>query len=128
MAIEIDSYGNCTTDLLGSGLGTCDITNYGDATGLVLFKKGISFDITDGSAAFGLTEYTNSVKSLDAFPYGGIYDFTQDTPENEKNTSSTGVITTIRDGKPQFGFMFTKGGCYHKSLYNKRGFAIQIEI
>ena len=123
MAILIDGYGNCTTDFLGSGLGTCDITNFGDAIGLVLFKKGTSYAITDGSAAFGLTEYTNSVKSLNAFPYVGIYDFTQDTPENEINTSSTQVETPIRNGKPKFGFMFTKGGCFHKSLYNKKGFA-----
>lgn len=121
MAVDLNAYGNCTTDLTGSGIGSCDITEFGDAKGIVPFKKGVSYDITDGNAAFGLTEYINSVKGLNAFPYVGIYDFSQDTPENEKNTSSTGVLTEIRSGKPQFSFMFNKGGCFHKSLYNKRG-------
>jgi hypothetical protein len=121
MAVNLNAFGNCTTDFKGSGVGTCDITNYGDAKGIALFKKGTSYPITDGVAAFGLTEYTNSVKSLNAFPYVGIYDFGQDTPENERSTSSTNVLSIIRDGKPQLSFMFTKGGCFHKSLYDKRG-------
>lgn len=121
MAVDLNAYGNCTTDFKGSGIGTCDITEFGDAKGITLFKKGTSYDITDGNAAFGLTEYTNSVKGLNAFPYVGIYDFGQDTPENERNTSSTGALAIIRDGKPQFSFMFTKGSCFHKSIYDKRG-------
>lgn len=124
MAVDLNAYGNCTTDFKGSGVGTCDITEFGDAKGLVPFKKGTTYAITDGNAAFGLTEYTNTVKGLNAFPFVGIYDFAQDTPENEKNTSSTGVLTEIRSGKPQFSFMFTKGSCFHKSLYDKRGNAL----
>ena len=124
MSYIIGSYGNCTTDFKGSGVGACDITEFGDAKGLVLLKKGTSFEIADGVAAFDLSIYTNQVKSLNAFPFVGIYDFAQDTPENEKNTSSTGVLTEIRSGKPQFSFMFTKGSCFHKSLFDKRGNAL----
>lgn len=121
MAINLDAYGNCTTDFLGTGVGSCDITEFGDAKGLVNFKKGWTKNITNGSVEFDLTAYKNDVKGLNAFPLLSIYDFAQDTPENEKNTSSTGVLTEIRSGKPQFSFMFNKGGCFHKSLYNKRG-------
>ena len=121
MAVDLNAYGNCTTEFKGSGVGTCDITEFGDVKGIALFKKGITYAITDGVAAFGLTEYTNSVKSLSAFPYVGIYDFGQDTPDNERNTSSTGALSIIRDGKPQFSFMFTKGSCFHKSIYDKKG-------
>lgn len=119
MAIDLNKYGNCATDFTGTGLTNCDITEFGDAKGIVLFEKGWSKTVASGT--FNLTEYTNDVKSLDAFPFVGIYDFTQDTPENEKNTSSLGVITEIRAGKPQFSFSYTKGSCFHKSLYNKRG-------
>lgn len=121
MAIELLNYGNCTTDYTGTGTRPCDITQFGDATGIVPFVKGYSKTITNGSVDFDLNEYTNDVKALNAFPLLGIYDFAQNTPENEKNTSSTGVLTEIRAGKPQFSFMFDKGGCFHKSLYNKRG-------
>ena len=122
MAVDLNAFGNCTTDFTGSGQGTCDLTVFGDFKGIVPFKKGISYPITDGNAAFGLTEYTNTVKGLDAFPYVvNMYDFTQDTPENETNSSSTGILTEIRAGKPQFGFMYRGGSCQSKSLFNKRG-------
>ena len=122
MAVDLNAFGNCTTDFTGSGQGTCDLTVFGDFKGIVPFKKGISYPITDGNAAFGLTEYTDTVKGLNAFPYvSNMYDFTQDTPENETNSSSTGILTEIRAGKPQFGFMYRGGSCQSKSLFNKRG-------
>lgn len=122
MAVDLNAYGNCTTDFTGSGQGTCDLTIFGDFKGIVNFKKSVNYAITDGNAAFGLTEYTNSVKALDAFPYViDMYDFSQDTPDNETNTSSTGILTEIRAGKPQFSFMYRGGSCQSKSLYNKRG-------
>jgi hypothetical protein len=122
MAVDLNAYGNCTTDFTGSGQGTCDLTTFGDFIGIVPFKKGTSYAITDGNASFGLTEYTNTVKGLNAFPYvTNMYDFTQDTPENETNSSSTGILTEIRAGKPQFGFMYRGGSCQSKSLFNKRG-------
>lgn len=121
MAIKLNAYGNCTTDFKGTGVGTCDITEFGDIKGLILFRKGWSTAKTDDTVDFDLASYTNLVKSLTVFPLLETYDFTQDTPENEKNTSSTGVLTEIRSGKPQFSFMFAKGSCFHKSIYDKRG-------
>ena len=122
MAVDLNAYGNCTTDFLGSGQGSCDLTIFGDFKGIVPFNKSVSYAITDGNAAFGLTEYTNTVKGLNAFPYvSNMYDFSQDTPENETNSSSTGILTEIRAGKPQFSFMYRGGSCQSKSLYNKRG-------
>lgn len=122
MAVLVDAYGNCTTDFQGSGLGNCDVTNYGDVKGLILFKKGWSKDITDGSVDFDLTSYKNDVKALNIFPYvRGFYDFTQDTPENEQSTSSNGTKSVVRLGKPEFGFMYETGRCGNQSLFNKRG-------
>jgi hypothetical protein len=122
MAVDLNAYGNCTTDFTGSGQGTCDLTIFGDFKGIVPFKKGTSYAITDGNAAFGLTEYKNTVKGLNAFPYvKNMFDFSQDTPDNETNSSSTGILTEIRAGKPQFGFMYRGGSCQSKSLFNKRG-------
>lgn len=121
MAINLNDYGNCTTDNLGTGTRACDVQNFGDAVGIIAFSKGYDKTITDGSVDFDLAEYLIDVKKLRAFPLVGIYDFAQDTPENEKNTSSTGVLTEIRLGKPQFSFMFDKGGCFHKALFDKRG-------
>ena len=121
MAIELNNLGDCITETKGTGIRACDLASFGDAKGLALLKKGITKPITNGEVDFDLASYTLDVKKLNIFPLIGIYDFGQETPENEVNTSSTGVMTEIRAGKPQFSFMFDKGGCFHKALYDKRG-------
>lgn len=118
MPIAINAYGNCESDLIGSATRSCDITSFGDPIGIELFQKGfrIEVDVADFPTA-----WTDGVKAMQVLPYIGIYDFTQDTPDNEVATSSTGVMSTVRAGKPQYTFSYDRGGCFHKSLYNKRG-------
>jgi len=121
MAIQIFNTGDCTQDATGTAVRNCDKSTLGDLKGLVNFNKGWFKAITDGNVDFDLAGFITEIKSLKAFPLNGMYDFGQDTPENETNTSSTGIIQEVRAGKPQFSFMFTKGSCFHKSLFNKRG-------
>lgn len=118
MPIVLDAYGNCDSDLLGSATRSCDITSFGDPIGIELFQKGfnIPVNVADFEAA-----WIDGVEEMKILPYIGIYDFTQDTPDNEVATSSTGIMSTVRAGKPQYSFSFDRGGCFHKSLYNKRG-------
>lgn len=114
MALDFGQ-GNCQSDLRGSGLTSCNITSYGDATGLLLIKRG--FDLSN------LTEetYKTAIQDGNIFPFLGIYNFEQNTPDNESATSSTGTMSIIRSGKPQFNFQFTSGSCLHKALYDKKG-------
>jgi hypothetical protein len=116
----LNSYGNCTTDLKGSGTRTCDLGSYGDVIGIALFAKGSKI-LLDSELTTSLQDWKNRIKALTLFPYLGIYNFEQSTPENDRSTSNTGVMSDIRKGKPQFTFSFDKGGCFHKSLYNKDG-------
>lgn len=117
--IPINSNGNCTTDLIGSGSRSCDIQSYGDVIGFALHPKGFSMDVS--ADTISEDTWSDEIKDFNVIPFLGIYDFTQDTPENETATSSTGIMSTIRVGKPQFTFSFDKGGCFHKALYDKRG-------
>lgn len=119
MAIDLNNFGNCTTDLLGSGVRSCDLKTFGDPVGIALFRKGFSWDV----ATDAITEATwkAAIKDFDLIPYTNLYNFEQNTPENENATSNTGILIEIRAGKPQFSFMFTGGGCLHKSLWDKRG-------
>lgn len=117
--IPINRNGNCEDDLLGSGGRTCDIQSFGDVIGFNLHPKGWTQNIaTDEWTA---ASWKQLIKDFDVIPYVGIYDFTQDTPENENATSSTGVLSPIRVAKPQFSFSLDKGGCIHRSLFDKRG-------
>lgn len=117
MAIDLNKYGNCTTDFTGTGITSCDVTKLGDLVGFNLHKKGWNKTVADDD--INLTEWKNDVKAFQVFPLLGVRDFTQDTPEDEESTSSTGVISTIRNGKPLFSFMFEKGTCFHKQLSQK---------
>ena len=121
MAIQIFNQGDCTLDATGTAVRNCDKTTLGDLKGVVNFNKGWFKAITNGEVDFDLAQFLIEVKSLSAFPLNGIYDFGQDTPENETNTSSTGVLQVVRSGKPQFSLMFNKGRCFHKALSNKQG-------
>lgn len=117
--ITFRNFGDCESDTLGTGSGKCDIRSFGDPRGIVLLQKRLSFDVV----ADTLDEATYKLKiaELTAFPFIELYNFEQSTPENEKNTSSTGILTEVRPAKPQFSFMFDKGSCSHKALYDKRG-------
>lgn len=117
MAIDLNKYGNCTTDFTGTGLTTCDVSKLGDLVGFNLHKQG--WNKTLASDDFDLAEWKLDVKGFNVLPLIGVRDFTQDTPEDEENTSSTGVLSLIRNGKPQFSFMFEKGTCFHKQLFQK---------
>src|SRR5688500_11634105 len=101
MPIVLDAYGNCDSDLLGSATRSCDITSFGDRIGVELFQKGFNIPVavSDFEAA-----WIDGVEEMKILPYIGIYDFTQDTPDNEVATSSTGIMSTVRAGKPQFTF------------------------
>jgi len=117
--IPINASGNCTTDLIGSGSRGCDIQSFGDVIGIFLHPKGWSMNVANDT--IDATTWKEQIKDFNVIPYIGVYDFTQDTPDNENATSSTGVLSPIRVGKPQFSFSFDKGGCFHKSLFDKRG-------
>lgn len=121
MAYQLFNQGDCGEDVTGTGVLACDLTSLGDLKSDILFEKGWSTPVTNGSVDFDLTAFLIEVKKLKALPLKDLYDFGQDTPENETNTSSRGIIQEVRSGKPQFSFMFTKGTCFHKALYNKRG-------
>lgn len=116
----INSFGNCATDLKGSGFRSCDITTFGDVFGISLFAKGSKITL-DNAEVTAEADWKARIEALTLFPYLDIFNFEQTTPENERATSSTGVLSSIRNGKPQFSFGFKGGGCKHKSLYNKRG-------
>ena len=107
---------NCNSqDAKGTGTIPCDLSSYGDVTGIIPGNRNFSYT--------ALTEqlYRDAIKQGKIHPLIGIYNFEQNTPENERSTSGIGIMADVRSGKPQFSFQFTKGGCFHKSLYSLKG-------
>lgn len=122
MGVKLFSVGNCTTNILGSGLPTCLKDMFGDLQGIDLYQKGVGYTVdAQGVSTLDEASYTALIKEMKLFPFNFIYNFEQTTPENERSTSSTGILSTIRLGKPQYSVSFDKGTCNHKNLFDKRG-------
>lgn len=115
MALEGNKFGSCTDGGRGTGLGDC-IKQFGDPTGVEYIGKGwSSTDI--------LTEtiYKGLIQAETFKPLNNIYNFAQNTPENERATGNTGLLSLIRAGKPFFTYTFDAGYELHKSIYSLRG-------
>jgi hypothetical protein len=117
--INLNAFGNCATDVAGTGTGQCPIDQLGDMLGIALLNKGTALDVATDS----LTE----AAFRDLITTGKLHQlldreaFEQNTPDNDLYTSPEGLITSIRAGKPQFALTYSKGLCFHKSLYGLQG-------
>ena len=118
MSILVNTFGNCVSDSRGSGLGDC-LKQFGDVVGIDLWKKGTSLNLATDT--FDEAKYKELVQNLTVFPFNTLYNFEQNTPENERSTGNTGLLSDIRQGKPQYSFGFDSGYCFHKNLFDKRG-------
>lgn len=110
---------NCRANFLGSGQGACVIEDLGDMLGFLYLNQSGTTK-WDNNNPLTRQTYLNALKSLNAFPYLTRHEFTENTPDNETNTSTSGLIKSVRQGKPLYQFTYTKGRCTHESLYNKR--------
>lgn len=112
----LNKFGDCVSEIRGTGLGDC-VKQFGDVIGIDLWVKGSSL----GVAELDQAKYQELIQNLQVFPFNNIYNFEQNTPENERSTGNTGLLSDIRQGKPQYAFGFDSGYCFHKNMYDKRG-------
>ena len=117
--INLNAFGNCATDVAGTGTGQCPIDQLGDMVGMGALAKGTGLDTT--------TDTLNEATFRTLITTGKLHQlldreaFEQNTPDNDLYTSSEGLITSIRAGKPQFALTYSKGLCFHKALYSLQG-------
>lgn len=120
MPVEFNLQGDCTVNLLGSGLDSC-VALYGDLVGIDLFLKGtFAIDTTSGTFP-DETAYKLRIQQKTLFPLNNIFEFEQTTPDNELATSSRGITKEIRAGKPAFSITWSDGGCFHEQVFDKQG-------
>jgi hypothetical protein len=112
----INKFGDCVTEIRGTGLGDC-VKQFGDVVGIDLWSKSLSLGVDELTE----TKYKELIQNLDILPLNNIYNFEQNTPDNDQSTGSTGLKADIRQGKPEFSFGFDSGYCFHKNVYDKRG-------
>ena len=117
--IDINKFGLCAEDVLGTGQGECPITDFGDLKGIGLLKKGSKLNLA--------TDTLDDVTFRSLITDGKLhqlvnsYAFEDTTPENERSTSSDGLMQTIREGKPMYSFTFKKGMYNAKAMQSLKG-------
>lgn len=117
--IKINAFGQCSEDILGTGIGECPITDLGDLQGLGLLKKGTTLSIATGS--FDETAFRALITDGKLHQVINSYAFEDTTPESERSTSSVGLMESVRAGKPMYNFTFKKGLGFHKAVYSLKG-------
>lgn len=117
--IKINAFGQCSEDILGTGIGECPITDLGDLQGLGLLKKGTTLSIATDS--FDETAFRALITDGKLHQVISSYAFEDTTPESERSTSSVGLMESVRAGKPMYNFTFKKGLGFHKAVYSLKG-------
>jgi len=117
--IKLNAFGQCSEDIIGTGIGECPFTSYGDLVGLGLLKKGTKLDVVTDS--FDETAFRTLITTGKLHQVINSYAFEDTTPESEKSTSSTGLMESVRAGKPMYNFTFKKGAGFHKAVYSLKG-------
>ena len=119
MAIVLNTQGSCASDTRGTGLGDC-VKQYGDLLGIDAYNKGWSLNTATDTLPTE-AEYKALIQEGVLYPLNNLYNFEQQTPDNEFATGSTGKKSEIRAGKPEYTITWDEGGCFHKGLFSLRG-------
>lgn len=106
MSVLINSFGNCQTNIKGTGIPICTLDSIGDYLGMGLLQKGTSFDITNKNVLIDETVIDGLIKSRKLHQLINKLEFTGETPENEVFTDATGLEKSVRDGKTKFTTMY----------------------
>lgn len=121
MAVLINDFGNCQSDVKGTGTTNCDFETVGDYLGQGLLQKGVTFTITDGSVAIDESIIDGLIQDRKLHQLIDRLGFTQDTPENEVFTDGVGLESSVRTGKTKFTTMYARGLENAKAIHSLKG-------
>lgn len=121
MAVLINDFGNCQSDVKGTGTTNCDFETVGDYLGQGLLQKGVTFTITAGSVAIDEAIIDGLIQDRKLHQLIDRLGFTQDTPENEVFTDGVGLESSVRTGKTKFTTMYARGLENAKALHSLKG-------
>lgn len=117
--INIFATGCTTGNTSGTGEGYCDLLTFGDLRGMDITVKGNTFTVATDDF---LVKQRSNILAKNTYPLTDLFNFEQNTPDNEMATSSVGIKYEIRAGKPEFTITYAKSACFHRSVFEKKGF------
>lgn len=111
---------NCNKETLDLGIVECQ-QYLKELKTPILIRKGWSMDRT-AFEAMTIEDFVALVQNGDWQPVKGSKQFTDNTPDPTTEEYSGGVMSVVRNGKPQYQFDYDKGIAFHKALYSKNSF------
>lgn len=111
---------DCNHEDLGLGTVSCEIF-LSEFKTPILIKKEWSMTVT-AFEALDADGFVALVQNGDWQPVLGSRQFTNNTPDPTTEEYSGGIISVIRNGKPQYQFDYDKGIGFHKALFSKNTF------
>jgi len=110
---------DCATSRLGSGLESCQAIE-GLPNGVILVPTGWS--LLKSSGTFDKSYVQSQIQLGNFVPLVGCFDLVSETPDPTTEESQSGIMQTVRQGKPMFTCTYKKGLAFQKIAYSYNSF------
>lgn len=111
---------NCNKENLGLGVVECE-ARLKDFKSFFLVPKSWRITLTE-LETLTLPEIVGLVQNDTWQPFLNSVEFVNNTPDPTTKEYTGGVMSVIRNGKPQYSFEFDNGIGFHKAAYSKNSF------
>jgi len=111
---------NCNKDNLGLGIVECE-ARLKDFKSFILVPKSWRLSIAE-LATLTYTQMVGFVQDDTWQPFLNAVEFVNNTPDPTTKEYTGGVMSVIRNGKPQYSFEFDNGIGFQKAAYSKNSF------
>ena len=110
---------DCTTARFGTGMESCQPIE-GLPNGFILTPKGWSLNKTSGT--FNKAYVDTQIQLGNFIPFTNAFDVVTETPDPTTEESQSGIMSTVRQGKPTFTATFKKGLAFQKASFSYNSF------
>ena len=106
---------DCAVSRLGTGMENCQPIE-GLPNGFIAVPKGWSLNKTSGT--FDLAYVQDQIQQGIFVPFIGTFETVSETPEATTEESQSGIMSTVRQGKPMYTCTFKKGLAFHAAAFS----------
>jgi hypothetical protein len=115
----LTGYKVCATERMGTGTIECFVET-GIPNGFFLTTPDWSLDTE--TETFNKAYLTQQIQEGKIIPFTNSVSFTDNSEDDVFQTFDTGIKTIVRDGKPEFGYDYQRGYCWHAAAHSYNSF------
>lgn len=110
---------DCVSSRFGTGMESCQAIE-GLPNGFILTPKGWQLNKTTGT--FNKAYVQDQIQLGNFIPFTNAFDVVSETPDPTTEESQSGIMSTVRQGKPMFTATFKKGLAFQKASFTYNTF------